>query len=290
MSFYADEFDLTLTGDTFNALKSDFNQVLRKTLTNMEAKGSELAELTIKLKITLKKDTAPDFSQQVECRRDIMVPKFDHKVSSVMQIKEEVTGSMGGDYELVWDEARDKYVMRKIVSNQMNIFDCPYTVVHEDGDGAEGDEQEALEGKEYAALPAPANEAPDNDEGPSDDDEPDSDNENGEDNHAREDSTNERLSGLESCRASFPDCLCCHCVKFDGVGEEDCCYQHDRDCTDKKPCSDFEGYPDKAEPTDAEKRKAAINKALGIIHNAAEGGDQDAEGDYPYEKPEDAAV
>lgn len=160
MSYYHDEFDLTLNGDTFNAMKSDFNQVLRKTLTNMENKGSELAELTIKLKITLKKDTAPDFSRAEESRRDIVVPKFDHKVSSVMQIKDEVTGSLGGDYELVWDEERGEYVMRKIVSSQMNIFDVEYTVAN-DGEGVEIIEPDAIEGSPQPLALPPAADADD---------------------------------------------------------------------------------------------------------------------------------
>lgn len=234
MSYYHDEFDLTLNGDTFNAMKSDFNQVLRKTLTNMENKGSELAELTIKLKITLKKDTAPDFSRAEESRRDIVVPKFDHKVSSVMQIKDEVTGSLGGDYELVWDEERGEYVMRKIVSSQMNIFDVEYTVAN-DGEGVEIIEPDAIEGSQPLALP-PAADA--------------------DETHDSENDTPETDDGGS--------------VQQDEAGDS----------------VDEEQKP----PSDADKRRAAINKALGIIGDAVSGEPSGDDGEYKYDAPEDKAV
>jgi TRAP-type C4-dicarboxylate transport system substrate-binding protein len=106
---------LTLSSDTFNALKSDFDQVLRKTLTNMENKESEQAELTVKLKISLMKEQAPNFDSLIPgAQREVIKPKFDHKVSSVMQIKDEKTGTLSGNYELVWDGELGQYVMREI--------------------------------------------------------------------------------------------------------------------------------------------------------------------------------
>jgi hypothetical protein len=123
MKHFQDEFDLTLSGDTFNAMKGDFNQILKKTLFNMEIKGSNFAELTVKVKITLYQDFAPDLTSPHDETRSITVPKFEHKVSSVMQIKDEMTGFLGGDYELVWDGERGEYVMRRIKTEQMTIYD-----------------------------------------------------------------------------------------------------------------------------------------------------------------------
>ena len=125
MSYNPKEWDLSLSGDTFNALKSDFNAVLRKTLSNMETKSSELTELTVKLKITLKKERAPGAGLP----REVVVPKFDHKVSSIMQIKDELTGSLGGNYELVWDKDRGEYVMREIMDPQQSLFDYGFETV-----------------------------------------------------------------------------------------------------------------------------------------------------------------
>lgn len=115
---------LTMESEAFNGLKTDFNQVLRRTLTNMERKESEQAELTVKLKISLEKDTAPDFSEvRYRAERDIVRPTFTHKISSVMQIKCEKSGVLSGDYELVWDEESGDYVMRPIEDGQLSLFD-----------------------------------------------------------------------------------------------------------------------------------------------------------------------
>jgi len=115
---------LTMESEAFNGLKTDFNQVLRRTLTNMERKESEQAESTVKLKISLEKDTAPDFREvKYRAERDIVRPTFTHKISSVMQIKCEKSGVLSGDYELIWDEERGDYVMRPIDDGQTSIFD-----------------------------------------------------------------------------------------------------------------------------------------------------------------------
>lgn len=166
MMNYPNEWDLTLNGDTFNALKTDFNQVLRKTLSNMERKGSEAAELTVKLKIQLKKDQAPDFPVDgTEMKRDIVIPKFDHKVSSVMQIKDEVTGTLGGNYELVWDPTRGEWVMREIVDPQTNIFEFvdSSNVCDVYPDELE-EEPAALEGRKLFSLPPASDEDEQNEE------------------------------------------------------------------------------------------------------------------------------
>lgn len=115
---------LTLENEAFNSLKTDFNQVLRRTLANMERKESEQAELTVKLKISLEKDTTPDFDEKrYNTVRDIVRPTFTHKVSSVMQMKFEESGIWGGNYELIWDEVSGDYVLRPINDNQLSIFD-----------------------------------------------------------------------------------------------------------------------------------------------------------------------
>jgi len=88
-----------------------------ETLSTMSTRGSEVAEMAIKLKITLRKDST--IGNQMP--RDIVVPKFDHKVSSVVQTKSEVSGTLGGNYELVWDGTQ--WVMREVVDPQQTIFD-----------------------------------------------------------------------------------------------------------------------------------------------------------------------
>lgn len=105
--------ELTLEGIAFNGLKSDFNTMLRKTLNKMCQKESEQAEISVKVKISFEK--IEDMG--------IIKPKFDHKVSSAIQIKDEVSGCLKGDYMLAWDSSKNEYVMKPIKDKQVSIFD-----------------------------------------------------------------------------------------------------------------------------------------------------------------------
>jgi len=115
---------LTLNSDAFNALKNDFNQMLRATLSSMEQKEAEEGTITVKLGISLLKDHVPDPTiVTYEAEREIIRPKFDHKVTATIQYKSEKTGTLSGDYELVWDRAISEWVMRPITNGQMNLFE-----------------------------------------------------------------------------------------------------------------------------------------------------------------------
>lgn len=140
------DLPLSLKSDTFGALHSDFDQVLRSTLTGMDETGQDVAEINIKVKITLTDDSAPDYSvaggQQT---REITKPKFEHTVSAVIQRKEKRTGTLAGNYELVWDRETCRYVMRPIDNGQIDLFDqTPESDAVESGSGE----------TERAALPA----------------------------------------------------------------------------------------------------------------------------------------
>jgi len=115
------EWPVNINDNTFMDMKADFNNVLKKTLTNMELKESDAAEITLKLKITVTRENSP-FEEPI---REIVVPKFDHRVSSVMQIKDEAIGSLGGNCELVFDTIAGEWVMREIDTGQQSLFDEP---------------------------------------------------------------------------------------------------------------------------------------------------------------------
>ncbi len=118
------ELELTLNSGTFAVLKADFDNALQKTLHNMQQKGSEAAEVKVSLKISFVKDEKSDIKiDDLDGRREIIIPKFDHKVSSVLQIKDEASGTLGGNFELVYDEVRKDWVMREIVSPQTSLGD-----------------------------------------------------------------------------------------------------------------------------------------------------------------------
>ena len=130
---------LTIEADAFNVLRNDINQILRMTLNNMIQKDGEKAELKISLKIALTQGFAPD-PEEDDMERQILIPKFEHKVSSVMQYKEEKSGILGGaEYELVWDKDKREYVMRPIKDMQICLFEPNEENTSPDTEGGEAE-------------------------------------------------------------------------------------------------------------------------------------------------------
>lgn len=144
-----DILKLNINSNAFENLKADFDKVLRRTLGNMQIKESDEATLTLKLSIKLTEMEVPDFDAAYpNAMRKIHKPRFDHKVSSVMQIKTEESGHLKGEYELVWDEEAQDFVMKPIDDGQRTLFDedivnGDYAVVV-DADDIEEDEVKAL--------------------------------------------------------------------------------------------------------------------------------------------------
>lgn len=108
-----EDYVLNMGSQVFESLRHDFDDVLKKTLANMTSKDSKEATLTVKLAITLADSTAPNF-EGAGNMRDIIKPSFSHKVSSVLQIKTEESGSLKGEYELVYDDDLQDFVMKPI--------------------------------------------------------------------------------------------------------------------------------------------------------------------------------
>lgn len=142
-------YEMKIEREAFAALREDLNKVLTRTLANMEKRESEQAVITTKLTITLVKATVPNYDSPVSDTREICKPKIEHKVGSVMQIKDEESGALKGEYELVWDPAKGDYVIRQIDNGQIDMF------TQRDEDGAviygdyteKDDEQRMIEDK-----------------------------------------------------------------------------------------------------------------------------------------------
>lgn len=113
---------LSLDGDTFEAMKEDFDTILARTISNMESKCADEATITLKLNISLEKEHTGAFNTNEE-DKEIVRPDFKHVISSVMQVKDKKSGSLSGDYELVWSEEESKYVMKKMKDDQISLFD-----------------------------------------------------------------------------------------------------------------------------------------------------------------------
>lgn len=114
------DMNLSLNGDTFSIMKEQFDSVLARTVGNMQMKGADDATITLKLSISIEKENRSTPDGTIEAT----IPKFKHDISSVMQVKDKVSGELVGDYQLVWDDDEQKYVMRKIDNGQINMFDA----------------------------------------------------------------------------------------------------------------------------------------------------------------------
>ena len=136
--------NLSIESSAFDALKRDFDKVLKRTIGNMQVKESEEATLTLKLSILLKEIEVPNYeSDDPAAMRTVHKPQFDHKVSSVMQIKTEESGKFKGEYELVWDEEQQDFVMKPIENGQMS-FDDDYATGEPEGNPYDEDDVRAL--------------------------------------------------------------------------------------------------------------------------------------------------
>ena len=119
---------LNINSNAFENMKEDFDKVLKRTLGNMQIKESDEATLTLKLNISLTEMEVPDFESEFpNAMRKIHKTRFDHKVSSVMQIKTEESGHLKGEYELVWDEEAQDFVMKPIDNGQTSFDDFVQT-------------------------------------------------------------------------------------------------------------------------------------------------------------------
>lgn len=105
---------ITMASDTFDKLKEDMTNSMNKLLRNMQEYGSDKASMTVKITITLS-DQEQDNGEQGT------VPKFEHKVSSTVQIKDETEGELGGDCYLE-DDGNGGHILRPIV-DQVDMFE-----------------------------------------------------------------------------------------------------------------------------------------------------------------------
>lgn len=99
-------------------LRTDMDGIINRTLKTMHSTGNGEAVVTAKIKITLAKRAMPT----KDGVRPSIQPKFEHEVQSVVQAKDKKTGSMTGDYELVYDPDTDEWVARDR-NAQTSMFD-----------------------------------------------------------------------------------------------------------------------------------------------------------------------
>ena len=120
------------------------------------AKGSLEGKMTITIDVSFTEETVQNRDPNIEGdMRIVHTPKFQHKVGSVLQIKNEQKGDMNCDgMEMIWDNEKGEYVLRPITGrDQMSIFDMEVQNAQESATDAEVVEGEVLEGRKIPALP-----------------------------------------------------------------------------------------------------------------------------------------
>lgn len=81
--------------------------------------------ITLKIDVSLESEYIPNYDPDIEGEsRKIQKPKFKHKVSSNITVKDELTGNKNPEMQLIWDEERQMYVLAYITETaQRTIFD-----------------------------------------------------------------------------------------------------------------------------------------------------------------------
>lgn len=145
---------LNFESETFAGIKRDMNFVLQRLLGNMQEKGATDGSMTLKIDVSFDTEYIPNYDPKIEGEsRRIEKPKFKHKVTSTVQIKDEKSGNMDTEMELVFDEDTGEYVMKPIANTeQRSIFDSDFGA-EEDVASQEEDGKEENGG--IRALPGP---------------------------------------------------------------------------------------------------------------------------------------
>lgn len=148
--------ELRIEADTFEKLRRDADIVLQRALGTMKEKESMEGKVTITIDIKLVPDFIPNYDPQVKGEtRKILKPKFDHKVTSAINIKNEEKGSVNPEMAMVWDEEKQEYVLTYVNNTeQRSIFDTDF---QEAMNEPKENELPLLEGEvvDETALPGP---------------------------------------------------------------------------------------------------------------------------------------
>lgn len=151
---------LDFDSDTFEEMKRDMNFVLQRLIGNMQEKGSDEGSMTLKIDVTMIKEFIPNYDPDIKGEsREVSKPQFKHKVTSVVKINDEKSGTFNNELELVMDEETGVFKLVPICNTaQRSIFDSDFQQSGEneysDGDG-ESDGPAVIEGTYRPLLPGP---------------------------------------------------------------------------------------------------------------------------------------
>ena len=114
---------LKIEGEIFDDLRKDINMALQKVLKEMTDKDSDEGKILIAIDIKLDKERIPDYSSGQDGKsRDIVKPRFLHKVAHAINIKGERKGGINPEMAMVQDE-EDKEAQSQEEANQEEVDD-----------------------------------------------------------------------------------------------------------------------------------------------------------------------
>ena len=115
---------LSLSANTFNAFKMDFDSALQRLLQKMDRLQSDSASINCKISVTLTPASERNFDATREGDTvQVMKPSFSHEISTEINVKDKTTGNLSGNRKLVWDDELMEYVMKDIDDGQTSLFD-----------------------------------------------------------------------------------------------------------------------------------------------------------------------
>lgn len=144
--------ELNFDSDTFENIKRDMNFVLQRLLGNMQEKESTDGTMTVKIDVSLVREWVPNYNPEIDAEtRMVSKPKFKHKVTSQVQIKDEKSGNLDTEMELFMNEETGEYEMRPVAdTTQRSFFDADFREAEDGG----ADVIEAETGQRYIDHPA----------------------------------------------------------------------------------------------------------------------------------------
>lgn len=107
---------VNLESDTFAQMKQDMTAQINRLLRQMQKYNAEKAAVTVKLTVSLEEEELDDGVKGV-------IPLFEHKVTSTVQIKNQAEGKLGSEYVLT-ERPDGTYELRPI-SGQLDMFEEP---------------------------------------------------------------------------------------------------------------------------------------------------------------------
>lgn len=116
---------LKIEGEIFDDLRKDINMALQKALREMTDKDSDEGKISIAIDIKLDKESIPDYSSGQKGKpRDIVKPRFLHKVAHAINIKGERKGGINPEMAMMQDEEGKELVLTYVNNTeQRSIFD-----------------------------------------------------------------------------------------------------------------------------------------------------------------------